>query len=94
MKLAWTLHVTAGVMVSSGVTLPARASAERRGVRGPKWRGVSPTTIIARTGFKISPDVRGFSANSIAFDLLGTILAGFYGHANQLAKPINEMAPY
>jgi hypothetical protein len=52
MKLAWTLHVTAGVTVLSGAMAPARASAESRGVRAPRWRGVSPTTIIARIDFK------------------------------------------
>ena len=53
-KLAWTLQVTAGVTVCSGAMAPSRASAERRGVSAPRWRGVSPTTIIARTGFKSS----------------------------------------
>src|ERR1700704_5340790 len=39
---------------------PSRASAERRGVKVPKWRGVSPTTIIAKTGFKFpSPRLNG-----------------------------------
>jgi hypothetical protein len=60
MKLAWTLQVTAGVMVCSGAMAPSRASAERRGVKVPKWRGVSPTTIIAKTGFKFpSPRLNG-----------------------------------
>jgi hypothetical protein len=33
---------------------PSRASAESRGVSGPRWRGANPTTIIASTGFKFS----------------------------------------
>jgi hypothetical protein len=53
MKEAWTLQVTAGVTVSSVAMLPSRASAESRGVRGPRCRGVNPTTIIASTGFKL-----------------------------------------
>jgi len=32
---------------------PSRASAESRGVRGPKCRGVNPTTIIASTCFNV-----------------------------------------
>src|SRR5437762_4598927 len=51
MKVAWTLQVTAGVTVSSVAMLPSLASAERHGVRGPRCRGVNPTTIIASTGF-------------------------------------------
>jgi hypothetical protein len=51
MKVAWALQVTAGVTVFSFAMLPPRASAESRGVRGLKCRGVNPTTIIASTGF-------------------------------------------
>ena len=53
MNVAWTLQVTAGVTVSSFAMLPSRASAESRGVSGPRCRGVNPTTIMASTGFKI-----------------------------------------
>src|SRR3954451_2598918 len=53
MKVAWTLQVTAGVTVSSVAMLPSLASAERRGVRGPRCRGVNPTTMIASTGFNV-----------------------------------------
>ena len=52
MKVACTLQVTAGVTVSERAMAPSRASAESRGVKGPRCRGVSPTTIIASTGFK------------------------------------------
>lgn len=51
MKLACTLQVTAGVTVSSAAILPSRASAESLGVKGPRCRGVNPTTIIANTAF-------------------------------------------
>ena len=51
MKLACTLQVTAGVTVSSAAIPPSRASAESLGVKGPRCRGVNPTTIIANTAF-------------------------------------------
>src|ERR1700730_6582721 len=53
MNVACTLQVTAGVTVSSLAVPPSRASAESRGVRGPRCRGVNPTTIMASTGFKV-----------------------------------------
>ena len=39
--------MTAGVTVCSGAMAPSRASADKRGMSDPRWRGVSPTTIIA-----------------------------------------------
>ena len=60
MKVAWALQVTAGVTVSSFAMLPPRASAESRGVRGPKCRGVNPTTIIASTGFNCTSSMPHF----------------------------------
>jgi 3-dehydroquinate synthase len=62
MKVACALQVTAGVTVSSFANLPSRASAESRGVRGPKCRGVNPTTIIASTGFNVFPPCRAMTA--------------------------------
>ena len=51
MKVACALQVTAGVTVSSVAMAPPRASAESLGVKGPRCRGVNPTTIIANTAF-------------------------------------------
>src|SRR5713226_9099521 len=42
MNVACTEQVTAGVTVVNGVKAPARARAERLGVRGRGGRGVSP----------------------------------------------------
>jgi hypothetical protein len=73
MKVAWALQVTAGVTVSSFAMLPPRASAKSRGVRGPKCRGVNPTTIIASTGFNCTSSMphfgNGFRANHSRNDL-------------------------
>ena len=62
MKVAWTLQVTAGVTVSSVAMAPSRASAESRGVKGPRCRGVNPTTIIASTGFNCSSSMPHFDS--------------------------------
>src|SRR5262245_3605640 len=62
MKVAWALQVTAGVTVSSVATAPSRASAESRGVKDPRCRGVSPTTIIASTGFNVRSPCRIMTA--------------------------------
>jgi phage FluMu protein Com len=37
--------------VSSAAKPPSRASAESLGVKGPRCRGVNPTTIIANAAF-------------------------------------------
>ena len=50
MKVACTVQVTAGVTVVSGRAAPARASALSRGVCGPRWAGVRPTTNSTITG--------------------------------------------
>jgi hypothetical protein len=74
---------------------PSRASAERRGVKLPKWRGVNPTTIIARTDFKTSLT----KTNDIFADFVGVpkspllILAVFPNPANRLANGAGEVAP-
>jgi hypothetical protein len=57
---------------------------------------VSPTTIIARTGFKSSLVAgkryfTGFFGRARYYPSI--ILAGFSARANQLAKPVNEVAP-
>jgi hypothetical protein len=54
MKLAWALQVTAGVTVASGSIAPVRAIAVSRGVWTPKCLGVSPTKMIANSGFNRS----------------------------------------
>jgi hypothetical protein len=81
MKLAWTLHVTAGVTVKSGAMAPSRASADKRGVKVPRWRGVSPTTMIAKTGFKF-PSLK--TSNIFADFVSALILAVFPNPATGL----------
>src|ERR1700744_4338098 len=49
-NVAWTLHVTAGVIVVSGRMPPADASRERLGVLEPRCLGVSPTASSTRVG--------------------------------------------
>jgi len=52
MKLACTLQVTAGVYgIKRGHTAFAGERRKSIGVKGPRCRGVNPTTIIANTAF-------------------------------------------
>jgi hypothetical protein len=69
---------------------PSRASAERRGVKLPKCRGASPTTIIAKTGFKFSSRK---TITVFADFVSALILAVFPNPANRLANGANEVAP-
>src|SRR5215475_8349336 len=50
MNVACTEQVSAGNTGASGRAAPARARAASRGVCGPRWRGLSPTTRITSVG--------------------------------------------
>ena len=82
MKVACTLHVTAGVIVSSGRMPPAAASRERRGVSGPRWRGVSPTVRRTRVGRIAVPGASRASSRQPERPSMRTRLASCAGRSD------------